>query len=185
MTNTKGNKLPPLQVTDVAVEVNQTSLEKSSDHFPQLHGLCFQGDFPRVEQLLQGGAKVDETISLQNGKGITLTGVTALYLAAQAGHLEVCKVLVKHGANPEACASVANSDKRFTPAETATINFHFKVRQFLNSASKQGPPPSPKSHPISPSNSNPTSPTGILSSLTQRFSLRKDPAEHAEFSELR
>jgi len=57
------------------------------------------GDVQRLKQCLLDGDDIDAIASCVTADGNKLLFVTALYLAAQQGHYDICKFLVDHGAN--------------------------------------------------------------------------------------
>ncbi|CAD8208077.1 unnamed protein product [Paramecium pentaurelia] len=56
-------------------------------------------------------------------------GLTPLYVAAQLGHLEICKILIEKGANPQICVSINGIEE--TPLEVAQRWRHLNIVHFL------------------------------------------------------
>ncbi|GMI34642.1 hypothetical protein TeGR_g8411 [Tetraparma gracilis] len=80
-----------------------------------------KGDAKKVRELLAAGADVNHT---KEGND----GMTALFKAARAGHLEVVKALVGAKANVNKPA-----DNGFTPLKWATARKHTPVVEYLKS----------------------------------------------------
>lgn len=81
-----------------------------------LHRECVLGNTERVAGLVAGGRDVNEAIG----------GKTPLYLAAEHGHLEIVRILVEAGADPN-----AGDFSGRTPLDSATENGHQEVARYL------------------------------------------------------
>lgn len=91
--------------------------KKDTSGGTQLHKYASRGDTEAVLQLLESGARPDET---------DYAGWTALHEAALKGHIEVVKLLLKYGAN----ANVKGGDLD-TPLHDATENNHCDIVELL------------------------------------------------------
>ncbi|CAD8207098.1 unnamed protein product [Paramecium octaurelia] len=56
-------------------------------------------------------------------------GLTPLYVAAKLGHLEICKILIEKGANPQISVTINGIEE--TPLEVAQRWRHLKIAHFL------------------------------------------------------
>lgn len=91
--------------------------KKDTSGGTQLHKYASRGDSEAVLQLLESGARPDET---------DYAGWTALHEAALKGHIEVVKILLKYGAD----ANVKGGDLD-TPLHDATENNHCDIVELL------------------------------------------------------
>lgn len=55
--------------------------------------------------------------------------ITPLFLAAQRGHMEACRLLVENGANPLQPCYIQGTAELCTPQQVASLNLHLKVRE--------------------------------------------------------
>ena len=106
---------------------------------PPLHLACMKGDlFSVLDCITSGGAAaIHRTISMRNQQNSTVSGITPLFLAAQRGHLKVCKLLVENGAKPNQPSYITGSTDLCTPAQVAKLNFHISVSSYLKKAAKR------------------------------------------------
>ncbi|KAG2484827.1 hypothetical protein HYH03_016394 [Edaphochlamys debaryana] len=95
------------------------------------------GDFEAVVcELLLAEADVNERVSLSNANGEAVDGVTPLYLAAQAGHLEMCRLLLQRGADPRIRTMTAGGEA-FSPADVALYTGNIRVWWMLRREAKK------------------------------------------------
>lgn len=101
------------------------------------NGLPSYGQIPEVADAFLEAAQRGDVETVQNileiGVNVNMTdigGQSALWLAASADHLEVVKLLLKHGADIE----VRNSLMGWTPLHIAAYNGHADMVQALVSA---------------------------------------------------
>ncbi|VDM02445.1 unnamed protein product [Schistocephalus solidus] len=83
------------------------------------------GDIRKLSSLLNSGTQVNE---LDN------YGYTALHYAARNGRLEVCKLLLEHGAD----ASLTTNSMKATPLHRAAYAGHLNVVKLLTQANNSG-----------------------------------------------
>jgi ankyrin repeat protein len=77
--------------------------ERSANGYAALHWAAYLGDADLTETLLADGAAVDDPIR-SPGVANSDWGCTPLHVAAAAGAVEVARVLLHHGADPDAQA---------------------------------------------------------------------------------
>ncbi|CAB4212558.1 ANK domain containing protein [uncultured Caudovirales phage] len=102
----------------------------NGDNFLQL--MADKGDVKKVAELLLQGVSMDE-LNYQNPYGNT-----ALYLAANHNHINVVKLLLAHGADPE----LANAEGQ-KPVDAAVRQGLFDVCALLGRALPIDPPMDP------------------------------------------
>ncbi len=76
---------------------------------------------------LKAGEDLHQLVDLPNQNKQTVIGVTPLYLAAQAGHLEVCQLLMSYGADVLRQCCIPSTGEVFGPADIALVHFHVRV----------------------------------------------------------
>ncbi|MDP2166814.1 MAG: ankyrin repeat domain-containing protein [Thermodesulfovibrionales bacterium] len=81
------------------------------------------GDADRVQQLLASGANVEDRDE---------HGHTSLHIAADAGNIEVVKLLVAHGAQINAPTILYGTAINYTPVSAATSRGHLEVTKHLS-----------------------------------------------------
>lgn len=74
---------------------------------------------------------MQETMTLINDKGQPIYGVTPLYIAAQQGFIDICKLLVENGADPDASCRCGGTGDSFTPAQIAHGYGHYRAWWYL------------------------------------------------------
>ncbi|KAL0123619.1 hypothetical protein PUN28_005854 [Cardiocondyla obscurior] len=79
---------------------------------------ALEGDVDRVNKLLRKGVFVDATDS---------AGYTALHYATRAGHIDVCEILLNHGAKVDACTR----GMKATPLHRAASKGHVQIVELL------------------------------------------------------
>ena len=92
--------------------------EEIVESLPPLMRAAWKGQVDEVRRLLKEGAHVDETVDF---------GFTAMYFAAAAGHLDVIKVLLDAGANPNGVVGMVHPRIIIAPL-IAAINHRNKRR---------------------------------------------------------
>jgi hypothetical protein len=95
------------------------------------------GDVQRLKQCLLDGDDIDAIASCVTADGNKLLFVTALYLAAQQGHYDICKFLVDHGANSTIQCYSPHDSQVFTCASVALVQGHLQVWLYLKSLQTQ------------------------------------------------
>lgn len=100
---------------------------------PRLHYCCYTGKYEDALRCVLEGDDINQRINLINQYKEMVLGVTPLYIAAQEGHLDICKVLVRHGADLRAKCFIPSSRDIFGPAEISLVQLHFRVWWYLNS----------------------------------------------------
>ncbi|CAI2182425.1 16297_t:CDS:2 [Funneliformis geosporum] len=100
-----------------AQTLNELDFQKS------IHYACLNNDVSRVKTIIskKGGSVVNE---------IDSTGYAPLHYAARKGYLEICRILIDHGANVNAITPEMLS----TPLHRASAYNHFKVVSLLLSS---------------------------------------------------
>jgi hypothetical protein len=98
---------------------------RADDRAEELFAAARRGDAKAVEILLDAGVDVKST---------TPYGATALHFAADKGHVEVVKVLLKHKADPNA----ADTFYKATPLMWASMHDHSAVLAELLAAGAKG-----------------------------------------------
>ena len=89
----------------------QLTDEEIAELLPPLMRAAWKGQVNEVRRLLKERANVDETFDL---------GFTAMYFAATAGHLDVIKVLLDAGANPNGVVGMVHPRIIIAPLIAAT-----------------------------------------------------------------
>lgn len=109
-----------------------TSASSPRTTMPPLHLACMKGDLLTVLDCITSGgaAQVHRTISMRNQQNATVSGITPLFLAAQRGHLKVCKLLVENGAKPNQPSYIAGSTDLCTPAQVCPSDKHSLPQSF-------------------------------------------------------
>ncbi|KAG2433040.1 hypothetical protein HXX76_008767 [Chlamydomonas incerta] len=98
---------------------------------------ALEGDFETVVcELVLKGADVNEKCSLANQNNDLVEGITPLYLAAQAGNSEMCRLLLRRGADARLCSLVIRTGERFTPADVALTRGYVRLWWRLRRAAK-------------------------------------------------
>jgi ankyrin repeat protein len=92
------------------------------------------GDMHAVAMAIASGDDLNQTIDLPNAESHLVCGVTPLYLAAQAGHLEVVRVLLASGADPTARCAIPATGDVFSAADIALVHLNLRVWAVLASA---------------------------------------------------
>lgn len=108
--------------------VNPSSESASKDMFMA----CSKGDLGWVERLVSAGADVNQPQDMVNQSGQRVTGVTPLYMAAQSGQLEVCKYLIRQGADPKKSAIIRPQNVIYTPADVARLYGFWRTWWYLS-----------------------------------------------------
>ena len=88
----------------------EPSEEEIAQALPPLMRAAWKGQVDEVRRLLKEGAEVNQTIDL---------GFSALMVAASVGHLEVIKVLLDAGADPNGVAGLSHPIAIITPLSAA------------------------------------------------------------------
>ncbi|VDK45225.1 unnamed protein product [Dibothriocephalus latus] len=104
--------------------VQQNPLAQTLEEFDFERGIwncAVYGDTLRLSSLLKSGTKVDAQDNY---------GYTALHYAARNGRLEVCKILLEHGAD----ACLATNSLKATPLHRAANAGHLAVVKLLAQA---------------------------------------------------
>lgn len=104
---------------------------------PKLILLCYEDDISGVIRCLADGANICDTTCLTNGFNEMITGVTALYVAAQRGNYALCKVLLFCGADVHAKTHNVANGQEFTPADVALFNMHLRTWWLLKHYTKK------------------------------------------------
>jgi len=102
------------------------SASQLSDELVGFHGAAYGGDHQKVRLLVEEGAEVDHRDRCRLR--------TALMWAAAAGHVDICSLLLEHGANPTLRASGASA------AQVAEANGHAELARLLREMEWQQPP---------------------------------------------
>lgn len=90
-----------------------------------------------VRACLKEGDNIGGIIDLPNQDHNTVVGVTPLYLAAQQGHLEICKLLLMYGADINQQCCIPMTGDVFGPCDIAMIHFHWRTWWFLSQRKQQ------------------------------------------------
>jgi hypothetical protein len=98
------------------------------------------GDLESLKQCLLDGDDIDEIATCITANGNKLLFVTALYLAAQQGHYNICKFLVDSGANCSIQCYSPHDSQTFTCASVALVQGHLQVWFYLKSLHIQSKP---------------------------------------------
>ncbi|KAG2448682.1 hypothetical protein HYH02_006039 [Chlamydomonas schloesseri] len=102
-----------------------------------LQRAALEGDFETVVcELVLKGADVNEKCSLPNQNNDLVEGVTPLYLAAQSGNSEMCRLLLRRGADARLCSLVIRTGERFTPADVALTRGYVRLWWRLRRSAK-------------------------------------------------
>lgn len=117
----------------------QAVLDGDNQTLPQLHFYTYKGDMAGVERVLNDGAEVNATVVLPNEFKQLVHGVTALYLAAQYGHMDIAQLLVARGADASQKCWIPNTKYEFSPAESALLHLNLKVFRFITSSTRERP----------------------------------------------
>lgn len=117
----------------------QAVLDGESNRLPRIHYYTYKGDVVGVERTLNEGADVNATVPLPNEFNQMVHGVTALYLAAQYGFIEIAQLLIAHGADPQQKCWIPNTSYEFSPSESALLHLNLKLWRFINSSVAAGP----------------------------------------------
>lgn len=104
---------------------------------PRLHLCAYQGDAEGVRRWLREGDDIADIVVLINQNGQNVLGVTPLYLAAQEGHTEVCKLLLDYGADMNQKCCIPSTGEVFGPEDISLIRLHFKTYWLLSSHKAQ------------------------------------------------
>lgn len=101
---------------------------------PRLCWAAFAGDAHGVLECLRDGDDIHENVRLVNQNGQDVLGATPLYLAAQMGHYDVCKVLLSAGADVLRPCVVPATGQEFFPPDIAIMHFHLRTWWILKEA---------------------------------------------------
>ncbi|KAI8476522.1 MAG: hypothetical protein J3K34DRAFT_240695 [Monoraphidium minutum] len=101
---------------------------------PKLSWAAFAGDAAAVRRCLADGADVHQAVCLVNQNSQEVQGVTPLYLAAQNGHLEVCRELLRAGADVLRACAIPATGETSGPTDIALVHFHLRTWWVLNEA---------------------------------------------------
>ncbi|GBF95162.1 hypothetical protein Rsub_07875 [Raphidocelis subcapitata] len=110
------------------------SMSPHADDLPKLSWACFSGDIAAVRACLRAGGDVHEAVALLNQNHQNVVNVTPLYLAAQNGHLEVCRELLAAGADALRPCNIPATGQSFGPADIALVHFHIRTWWLLREA---------------------------------------------------
>lgn len=83
------------------------------------------GNAAAVKSLIKAGAQLDEAYEVEHN-GVDVGGCSPLYLAALLGNIEICRLLLKEGADKEAC-----NDGGLNPLMAAIQAGHEDIVSFL------------------------------------------------------
>lgn len=108
----KGHDEIVLELIKLGVDVNQSK----PDTFSAFLIACFMGNEDVVKTLAKHGADVNVRYEVGSSNGAS-GGLTALVIAAQKGHEELCSLLLKLGSNIDAV-----SDAGYTPLMASLVN---------------------------------------------------------------
>lgn len=100
---------------------------------PRLLKAAMDGDLEGTTRFLSQGDDIDQFIQCTNQNGDTLLFINALYLAAQNGHIDVCKFLINHGIDLSIRTYLPRTREVFSASSIALTNFHFKLWNYLRS----------------------------------------------------
>ena len=114
------NKIKNLVSTDM-VDVNFMHEDLKVFQQPPLIVAGAIGDTGLVEYLIEKGADITRYANNEDGEG-----EPALYFAAHDGYVDIVKVLLDAGAEPDSCG-----DHGVTPLHTAAMQRHIEVVQLL------------------------------------------------------
>ncbi|KAL6751686.1 hypothetical protein V8C86DRAFT_657845 [Haematococcus lacustris] len=104
---------------------------------PPLHLYAFKGDLQGVLTCITQGDNVSATVCMYNQNRKLVAGITPLFLAAQAGNMDVVKLLVQSGANPTQPSYIQGKADLCTPAQVALLNLHPWVANYLRKVAKR------------------------------------------------
>ncbi|CAF1443666.1 unnamed protein product [Didymodactylos carnosus] len=124
-------------ITTLKVLLNDTSIKDISDHlnefYEDVHAKCtplmaasHYGHYEIIKFLVSNyspNLEIEGTIQLDNQ---TFEGVTALWCATSAGHIDIVKILVEHGADVN-----HRTKNGSTPLRTACYDGHFAIVKYL------------------------------------------------------
>ena len=114
------NKIRKLVSNDL-VDVNFMHGDLEVFEQPLLIAAVQRGDTGLVQYLIEKGADITRYANNEDGEG-----EPALYLAAQDGHVDIVRMLLDAGAEPDSCG-----DHGVTPLHTAAMQRHIEVVQLL------------------------------------------------------
>jgi hypothetical protein len=98
---------------------------------PRLHLAAYQGDVESVRGWLKAGDDISDIVVLLNNNAQNVLGVTPLYLAAQEGHTEVCRLLLDYGADMNQKCCIPSTGEVFGADDIALVRLHLKTYWFL------------------------------------------------------
>ncbi|KAI8476724.1 MAG: hypothetical protein J3K34DRAFT_516306 [Monoraphidium minutum] len=107
---------------------------------PPLSLYAFTGDVDGVMARLIEGDDIHESVPLVNGAGQSVLGCTPLYLAAQAGHTDVCRVLLVAGADVTQQCVLPATNERFGAEDIALVHLHLRTWWLLRDARQRCAP---------------------------------------------
>ncbi|GIL77376.1 hypothetical protein Vretifemale_6839 [Volvox reticuliferus] len=105
---------------------------------PSVHRRAFENDPDTLmSELMLKGVDVNEGIRVTNSDNELVEGVTALHLAARAGHKDTCRLLLLHGADPRVKCTVVSTGISYTPADAALVHGNVWIWFLLTRAAKR------------------------------------------------
>lgn len=119
------------ELIKLGVDVNATA----NDSFSALLFTCFIGNISIFSKLIKAGADINKLYVIGHADGNKITNCTALYIAAQSGKLDICRALIKCGAEIDAMNSMG-----YTPLMAAIRSGNGDlIRLFLKSGANPDP----------------------------------------------
>ena len=120
-----------LQISSSQPDRSHIGIAEPRKVLPRLHLCAYQGDLDGVRGWLKAGDDLSDIVVLLNTNGQNVLGVTPLYLAAQEGHTEVCKLLLDHGADMNQKCCIPSTGEVFGPDDIALVRLHLKTYWLL------------------------------------------------------
>ncbi|KIY98567.1 hypothetical protein MNEG_9395 [Monoraphidium neglectum] len=104
---------------------------------PRLSYAAFVGDLEGVLDALGMGDDIHQNVRLVNQNGQDVLGATPLYLAAQMGHYDVCKALLRAGADVMRPCTVPATGQQFIAQDIAIMHFNMRTWWLLKEAKQR------------------------------------------------
>ncbi|KAI8476728.1 MAG: hypothetical protein J3K34DRAFT_400236 [Monoraphidium minutum] len=104
---------------------------------PRLSYAAFIGDTDAIAECLRQGDRLHQTVRLVNQNGDAVEGASPLYLAAQMGHYDACKLLLRAGADPLQACTVPATGQSFIAADIAAMHLHLRTWWLLKEAKRK------------------------------------------------